>query len=124
MRKWRQAAGKTMAEVGEDIGVTKGHLSQVENGKANLSLPMFLDYCRSIDTPASRVLGDKLLPKDRDIDRLIRALVKSAGLKSVRWLAELEREDLLLALERGREAVEARRYRQRTSRSESSRKRA
>jgi len=105
MRKWRNAKGMSLEQVAEKIGCTKGHLSGAETGKGNLSLPLFLEFCKAIEAPASRVLEDPILQKQRDVDRLAGDIVKKAGLKNLRWLAELEKADLRLGLQRAKEAV-------------------
>lgn len=106
MRKWRKVAGRTLEQVANEIGCSKGHLSSAENGKGNLSLPLFLAYCEAIKTPVSRVCEDRILPKHRDVDRLAGELVTSHGTGDLEWLAALSREDFQAAMEGARDAVD------------------
>jgi len=106
MRKWRKVKGMTLLQVAEKIGCTKGHLSAAENGKGNLSLPLFLAYCETIGAPSSKVLEERLLAKHRDVDRLTADLVQSVGSRELLWLTSLERTEYKLAMERAHEAVE------------------
>jgi transcriptional regulator with XRE-family HTH domain len=106
MRRWRQAQGRTLTSVADQIGITKGHLSHVENAHANLSLPHFLDFCNAIDVPSSKILRDSVLPKDRDFGRLADDLRKAIGIDDLNWLARLSSEDARAALEGARIAVD------------------
>ncbi len=105
MRKWREASGLSLEQVGTLIGKTKGHLSGVETGKGNMSLPVFIDFCNAVGVPACRVLEDSILAKHEDVDRLTADLVHKAGLEKIQWLAELDKPTLNLALTRADEAV-------------------
>jgi hypothetical protein len=93
------------------MGTGKGHLSDAETGKGNLSLPMFIRFCDAIETPSSRILGDRMLPKNRDFERTARELRDALGNQTINWLAELSREEVKLAIARAREAVELYRLR-------------
>lgn len=116
MRKWRLAAGMKQVEVADKMGVSKGHISSAESGKGNLSLPKFLDFCRAIGYPASKVLEDRLLAKHRDVDRLSAAIVEQIGLSELQWLAELGKDEWRGVLQRAHEHVESLRSRPRHSR--------
>lgn len=112
MRKWRNAAGMSLAQVGELIGVEKGFLSEVENGKKNLSLPRFLAFCRAIKTPASKVLEERLLARNRDVDRLAADIVEhKGGPKDLEWLADLSKAEYRIALQAARDRVDLERMR-------------
>jgi transcriptional regulator with XRE-family HTH domain len=106
VRKWRNAAGKTQEQVADALGVGKSHISQVETGTGNLSLPKFLALCRFLGVPASRLLEDAFPPKERDLDRLTKDLAGHVGVRDLAYLAALSKPELTLFLDRGREAVE------------------
>lgn len=106
MRKWRLAAGRSQQEVADEIGCSKSHISQAETGRGNMSLPVFLAFCQAIETPASKVLEERLLARHRDADRLAADLIEKAGLAELAWLADLPRDEVRLALARAHEAVE------------------
>ena len=105
MRKWRQIAGLSLDQVATKIGCTKGHLSGCENGNGNLSLPLFLDFCRAIDAPASKVLGDGMLAKHRNVDRLAAEIAKNQGAADLAWLSKLTRAEYKAAMIEARERV-------------------
>ena len=111
MRTWRKASGKSLEAVADEMGTGKGHLSDAETGKGNLSLPLFIRFCDAIETPSSRILGDRMLPKNRDFERTARELRDALGNQAINWLAELSREEAKLALARAREAIELYRLR-------------
>lgn len=111
MRAWREAAGLSLEAVADKIGTGKGHLSDAETGKGNLSLPLFIEFCDAIKTPSSRILGDRMLPKNRDFERTARELRDTLGNNAINWLAELSKEEARFAVARAREAVDLYRLR-------------
>lgn len=105
MRVWRESAGMSLDAVAEKLHCRKGHLSQVENGKGNLSIPLFLAYCKAIGTPPNYILGDEIMKKDADFFRLAKELRDKIGLAELKWLSGLDQELVQLALERAHEAI-------------------
>jgi transcriptional regulator with XRE-family HTH domain len=53
LRAARLAARKTMAEVAEQAGLTKGYLSKLERDLANVSVASLLRLCDALDVPVS-----------------------------------------------------------------------
>lgn len=111
MRKWRMVAGMSLETVGDAIGCSKGHLSAVENGKGNLSLPLFLAFCEKVGAPASKVLEHRLLSKHRDVDRLAAEIVSVGGARELEWLASLDKAEFRMAIHAARDRVELERLR-------------
>jgi transcriptional regulator with XRE-family HTH domain len=58
VRRWRQARGLTLAQVGERSGLNIGYLSQIENEKAVPSLEALAAIAGAIDVPAAWLLLD------------------------------------------------------------------
>jgi transcriptional regulator with XRE-family HTH domain len=57
-RRWRQARGLTLAQVGERSGLNIGYLSQIENDKALPSLEALASIAEALDVPAAWLLLD------------------------------------------------------------------
>lgn len=49
IRKIRKEKGLTMEKFGERLGVKKSTISQIENGKSNVTEQMFVAICREFD---------------------------------------------------------------------------
>lgn len=113
MRRWRKHSKKTIEQVADEIGTHKGHLSEVENGKGNLSVPLFILYCKAIGTPASKILRDGVLPKDRDVERLAHEVSERHTLKPLQWFSTLSKEEGRIALKAAADAVDLERLRKR-----------
>lgn len=114
MRKWRKAAGMSQEQVATKIGTVKGNISMAEAGKQNLSLPLFLAFCRAIDAPASKVLEERLLAKNRDVDRLAGEIVEhKGGARDLEWLARLSAVEYKAAIRAARDRVDLERLRAR-----------
>lgn len=115
MRIKREDAGLTLEQVARKIKTSKGHLSNAETGQGNLGLPLFIAYCKAIDTPMSEILGDGFLAKERDFERLAYDLRKLIGTDGIAWLCSLSKQEARLALERAGEAIIARRAKSQAS---------
>lgn len=111
MRKWRKAAGLTQLQVADKIGTVKSNISMAENGEQNLSLPLFLAYCQAIHTPTSKVLEERLLAKNRDVDRLAAEIVERNGARDLEWLSGLSKSEYRSAMRAARDRVELERLR-------------
>ncbi len=61
-RRWRQARGLTLAQVGERSGLNIGYLSQIENDKAAPSLEALAAIAAAVDVPAAWLLLDGSAP--------------------------------------------------------------
>lgn len=51
----RKELGYTQPQLGERIGVSKNHISQIENGKS-FSLEVFLDLCEALEITPDYIL--------------------------------------------------------------------
>ena len=51
----RKELGYTQPQLGEKIGVSKNHISQIENGKS-FSLEVFLDLCEALEITPDYIL--------------------------------------------------------------------
>lgn len=58
VRRWRQARGLTLAQVGESSGLNVGYLSQIENDKALPSLEALTAIADAVDVPPAWLLLD------------------------------------------------------------------
>jgi transcriptional regulator with XRE-family HTH domain len=105
IKKWRLARGLTQEQLGALVGRTKGHISGIENGTGNLSLPIFLDVCQKLEVPASRLLGERLTKSHRDLDEAVTALLEAVGLSEIRWLGGLSKSDAREAMARAHERI-------------------
>ena len=61
-RRWRQARGLTLAQVGDRSGLNIGYLSQIENDKAVPSLEALAAMAAALDVPAAWLLLDGSVP--------------------------------------------------------------
>lgn len=111
MKKWRNAAEMSQEQVAEIIGTTKGNISAAENGKGNLSLPLFLAFCQAIKAPVSKVLEERLLAKNQDVDRLAAEIVGHGGRRDLEWLAALSKAEYRAAIQAARDRVDLDRLR-------------
>ena len=68
VRRWRQARGLTLAQVGVASGLNVGYLSQIENEKAVPSLEALATIAEALDVPPAWLLLDSSAPP-----RLVRA---------------------------------------------------
>jgi transcriptional regulator with XRE-family HTH domain len=62
VRRWRQARGLTLAQVGERSGLNIGYLSQIENDKAVPSLEALAGIAAALDVPPAWLLLDGSAP--------------------------------------------------------------
>jgi mannose-6-phosphate isomerase-like protein (cupin superfamily) len=62
MRRWRQARGLTLAQVGERSGLNVGYLSQIENEKAVPSLEALATIALALDIAPAWLLLDSSAP--------------------------------------------------------------
>ena len=62
VRRWRQARGLTLAQVGERSGLNIGYLSQIENDKAVPSLEALATIAQALDVPPAWLLLDSSTP--------------------------------------------------------------
>ncbi len=62
IRRWRQARGLTLAQVGERSGLNIGYLSQIENDKAVPSLEALAAIAGGLDVPPAWLLLDSTTP--------------------------------------------------------------
>lgn len=103
LREAREAVG-TVAIFAEKSGISAGMISQVENELHNLSLPHFMDWCHAAGVTAGSLL-------DPDVDeraKYLRAAQKlraTIGLPDMEWMAELDRIEAKIAIQRAREGV-------------------
>ena len=58
VRRWRQARGLTLAQVGEGSGLNVGYLSQIENGKAIPSLDALVAIAAALEVPVAWLFLD------------------------------------------------------------------
>jgi transcriptional regulator with XRE-family HTH domain len=68
VRRWRQARGLTLAQVGERCGLNIGYLSQIENDKAVPSLEALAAIAAGLDVSPAWLLIDSGMPP-----RIVRA---------------------------------------------------
>ena len=61
-RRWRQARGLTLAQVGDHAGLNIGYLSQIENEKAVPSLEALTAIAGALDVPPAWLLLDSDTP--------------------------------------------------------------
>lgn len=91
----RLAARKSMAEVAEQAGLTKGFLSRLERGLANVSVASLLRLCDALDIS----VGSLLEPSPGEIVRAdARQPVNFAGIGSTLYLLTPSRERRLQAV--------------------------
>lgn len=91
---WRQARGKTQAQLAEYIGISEGHLSRIERGEKEYMQSMLEAAAEYLETdPASLLMRDPSRAENiwslwdqasegerRDIERLAKVIVdKKAG---------------------------------------------
>jgi transcriptional regulator with XRE-family HTH domain len=62
VRRWRQARGLTLAQVGERSGLNVGYLSQIENDKAVPSLEALAAIAAGLDVSPAWLLLDSTTP--------------------------------------------------------------
>lgn len=105
IKKWREARDLTQEQLAENLGKKKGHISSIENGHGNLSLPIFMKLCKVLDVPASRLLEEPLRKGHRELDETVTALLERLGLPEMRWLASLSKADAREAMDRAHERV-------------------
>ena len=61
-RRWRQARGLTLSQVGERSGLNIGYLSQIENDKAVPSLDALVAIAAALDVPVAWLVIDSTPP--------------------------------------------------------------
>jgi len=61
-RRWRQARGLTLAQVGERSGLNIGYLSQIENDKAVPSLDALVAIAAALEVPVAWLVIDSSPP--------------------------------------------------------------
>jgi transcriptional regulator with XRE-family HTH domain len=60
LRRERQAAGKSLRDVGKAAGLSIGFLSDVENGKCGLGVETFVSWCHALGLCPAWVLDRAL----------------------------------------------------------------
>jgi transcriptional regulator with XRE-family HTH domain len=78
VRRWRQARGLTLSQVGERSGLNVGYLSQIENDKAVPSLEALAAIADGLDVPPAWLLLDSSTPP-RVVRRADRPRVHAPG---------------------------------------------
>ncbi|MFB9378301.1 helix-turn-helix domain-containing protein [Kineococcus gynurae] len=108
IRQHRQAAGLTLAELGDRIGAAQSRLSQIENGKREPRLSLITAVAQALGITASDLL-DAAPPTDRrtalelELERSQRStLFRTLGIPEVRLSRKLPTDALeaLVALQR------------------------
>jgi transcriptional regulator with XRE-family HTH domain len=102
LRDARLAAGKTMKETGQVIGVSGSSISSIERGKKSPSLPELEILAYFLDTPIERFWSDELVStephptENLNVEQLltIRDRIIGALLKQKRQEADLSLNDL------------------------------
>lgn len=56
IKKLRQDAGLTQAELADAAGLSQAHISQIESGKAGVGLKAALGIAKALGMPLDRVL--------------------------------------------------------------------
>ena len=57
VRVWREHRGLQQQQLAEQIGVTKGYLSQVENGKKEGTVSLYRGLARALDVSLDELVG-------------------------------------------------------------------
>lgn len=58
LRAARSARRVTLADLADDVGVTKGYLSKLENGRATASVALLVRLCSALDVPVGSLFDD------------------------------------------------------------------
>lgn len=66
LRDLREAAGITLTELAQTAGISKAHLSRLENGGRSLSLATLLTLAAALRVPVASILPRELDPHDDD----------------------------------------------------------
>jgi len=91
LRILRKQNGMTQAELAEDIGVSKDHISHAEIGFGSISMPLLLEICRSLDVTPNDVLTGEFKTKEdqEDLKHTVLALENIDSPKERMLLYEL-----------------------------------
>lgn len=105
LRTAREAEGMSIRELAAKSGVNIARISRLENDRANLRLPHFLDLLAALKLSAGEALDPDLDEKSRflQIARRVRGLI---GVSELEWLSQLDKLEAKLALQRAHEGVE------------------
>ncbi|MDQ8756031.1 helix-turn-helix transcriptional regulator [Sphingosinicella sp. LHD-64] len=58
LRVWRQYRGMTLAALAKAVGTVKSNLSEIENGKAQGTMPLWRALARTLDVAVDDILAD------------------------------------------------------------------
>ncbi len=105
IRTAREAEGLSIREVAEKSGINIARISRLENDRANLRLPNFLDLLRVLKLTAAEALDPDLDERSKfmQLARQVRGVI---GTTELEWLAELDRMEARIAVQRAHEGVE------------------
>jgi transcriptional regulator with XRE-family HTH domain len=105
IRAAREAEGLSIRQLAERSGVNIARISRLENDRANLRLPNFLDLLRILKISAGEALDPDLDEKSRFL-QMARKLRGVIGTTEMEWLSDLERIEARLAIEGAHKEVE------------------
>lgn len=88
IRKFRRARGFSQEQLAEKIGISVTHMSHIETGNTKLSLPVFVDISRALDTSMDALLGEG--PPERQYStNELSALLESCSLRQLRIITDI-----------------------------------
>ena len=58
IRALRNDRGMSLLQLSEDTGLSKGHLSDIENGKKNMTITTLWKILESLDINVGKLLGE------------------------------------------------------------------
>ena len=91
-----------LRELGEEIGCTRSHLSEVENGKTTIGLVLLLKLCRVLGASPGSILNES---GQNALDVKVYGLADLLGSKNVGWLAGLSSEQIRHAMTAARRQI-------------------
>ena len=117
LRDTREARGLTQGDLGERVGCSKSHISQMESGSAGLSFRRYLAVCRALEADPAYIFAKA---PSRDLDALYRKFeraIAALGAEAVDFILSLEPTEMQTICQRAQEVMALRDQQRRGPRS-------
>ncbi len=105
LRDAREAKGLSQAKVGQIVGCSKSHISQVEGAAGTYSLKIFLAMCDALKVNPSFAFSGVPVHDLDVLHRKFEKTISEIGAEAVDFLLSLEPDEIQLLCDRSAEAI-------------------